>query len=146
MTHSTDEETGSPTVSQRGVAKSLPAGATQHATAGPYSPVLEVRADRLIVISGQVAVDAEGAVIGQTIEEQARATLENCRCQLATAGCTFDDVFKVNVFLTDLSLWARFNVVYASIVPDPKPVRTAIGCALLPGFLVEIEMWAAKST
>jgi 2-iminobutanoate/2-iminopropanoate deaminase len=146
MTYSTDEETGSPSASQRRTAKSLPAGATQHASAGPYSPVLEVRADRLVVISGQVAVDAEGAVIGQTMEEQARATLENCRCQLATAGCTFDDVFKVNVYLTDLSMWARFNVVYASIMPDPKPVRTAIGCVLLPGFLVEIEMWAAKPT
>jgi creatinine amidohydrolase len=131
MTHSTDKETASPTVPQRRMAKSLPAGATQHATAGPYSPVLEVRADRLIVISGQVAVDAEGAVIGQSIEEQARATLENCRCQLATAGCSFDDVFKVNVYLTDLSMWARFNVVYASVMPDPKPVRTAIGSALL---------------
>lgn len=146
MTHSTDEETGSPTVSQRRMAKSLPTGATQHATAGPYSPVLEVRADRLVVISGQVAVNAEGALIGQFIEEQARATLENCRCQLATAGCSFDDVFKVNVYLTDLSMWARFNVVYASVMPDPKPVRTAIGSALLPGFLVEIEMWAAKPT
>ena len=30
------------------------------------------------------------------------------------------------------------------MVPDPKPVRTAVGVALLPGFLVEVEMWAAR--
>lgn len=126
------------------MSKKVPAGATQHATAGPYSPVLEVRAETLVVISGQVAVDLEGNVVGDTIEEQTRATLENCRLQLATAGCSFDDVFKVNAFLTDMDQWSRFNDVYVAIMPDPKPVRTTIGCVLYPGFLVEIEMWASK--
>ncbi len=63
---------------------------------------------------------------------------------MATAGCTFDNVFKVNVYLTDLSIWDRFNVVYRSMMPEPRPVRTAVGTKLLPGLLVEIEMWAAK--
>jgi len=124
--------------------KQVPAGATQHKTAGPYSPVLEVDVDKLVVISGQVAIDPEGNVLGSTIEEQARATLENCRTQLATAGCTFADVFKVNVFLVDLADWPRFNTIYRELIPEPRPVRTAVGAALLPGFLVEVEMWAAK--
>lgn len=127
------------------MSKKLPAGAKQDATAGPYSPVLEVRAETLVVISGQVAVDLQGNVVGETIEEQTRATLENCRLQLATAGCSFDDVFKVGVFLSDLEHWSRFNDVYVTLMPDPKPVRTTIGCVLYPGFLVEIEMWASKS-
>lgn len=126
------------------MSKKVPAGATQHSTAGPYSPVLEVQAKTLVVISGQVAVDLEGNVVGETIEEQTRATLENCRLQLATAGCTFDDVFKVNAFLADMQDWSRFNDVYVTIMPDPKPVRTTIACGLYPGFIVEIEMWAAK--
>jgi 2-iminobutanoate/2-iminopropanoate deaminase len=126
------------------MSKKVPAGATQDATAGPYSPVLEVRAETLVVISGQVAVDLKGNVVGETIEEQTRATLENCRIQLATAGCDFNDVFKVSVFLSDFDHWSRFNDVYVAIMPDPKPVRTTIGCVLYPGFLVEIEMWAAK--
>jgi 2-iminobutanoate/2-iminopropanoate deaminase len=127
------------------MSKKVPAGAKQSATDGPYSPVLEVCADTLVVISGQVACDLEGNVIGKTIEEQTRAALENCCLQLATAGCTFDDVFKVSVFLTDMEDWSRFNDVYVAIMPDPKPVRTTIGCVLYPGFLVEIEMWAAKA-
>ena len=126
------------------MSKKVPAGAVQHSTAGPYSPVLEVRAETLVVISGQVAVDLEGNVVGETIEEQTRATLENCRLQLATAGCTFDDVFKVNAFLSNMEDWSRFNDVYVTIIADPKPVRTTIGCVLYPGFIVEIEMWAAK--
>ena len=125
--------------------KVRPEGARQHATAGPYSPVLEVDATRLVVISGQVAVDMSGEVVGSTIEEQTRATLENCTAQLASADCTLGDVFKVNIYLTDLDQWARFNAVYEEMMAEPLPVRTAVQAVLLPGFLVEIEMWAVKS-
>ena len=125
--------------------KTRPKDARQHATAGPYSPVLEVDATRLVVISGQVAVDMDGAVVGETIEEQTRATLDNCADQLASANCTLADVFKVNIYLTDLSQWMRFNAVYEAMMPEPLPVRTAVQAVLLPGFVVEIEMWAVKS-
>ena len=125
-------------------AKRVPTGATQHSTAGPYSPVLEIQADRLVVISGQVALDPHGNIVGDTIEEQTRATLANCRRQLETAGCNFDDVFKVNAYMADLNDWDRFNVVYMEILPEPRPVRTTIGAKLLRTFLIEIEMWAAK--
>lgn len=122
-----------------------PEGARQHVTAGPYSPVLEIDAQRLVVISGQVAVDRDGTIIGSTVEEQTRATLQNCANQLASAGCTLRDVFKANVYLADLGDWSRFNAVYAEIMREPLPVRTAVQAVLLPGFLVEIEMWAVKA-
>ena len=125
--------------------KTRPKDARQHVTAGPYSPVLEVDARRLVVISGQVAVDMDGVVIGETIEEQTRATLDNCVFQLASANCTLADVFKVNIYLSDLGQWTRFNAVYESMMPEPLPVRTAVQAVLLPGFIVEIEMWAVKS-
>ncbi|WP_033075608.1 RidA family protein [Sphingopyxis sp. MWB1] len=120
-----------------------PVASEQHVTAGPYSPVLRISRDAdIIVISGQAPLDLQGQVIGDTIEEQARVTLENCRKQLAAAGASFSDVFKVNVYMTDLADWPRFNNVYREIMPQPFPTRTAIGCALLDGFQVEIEMWA----
>jgi 2-iminobutanoate/2-iminopropanoate deaminase len=125
-------------------AKRVPGGAVQHSTAGPYSPVLEIQADRLVVISGQVAIDMEGGVIGETIEDQTRATLENCRRQLATAGCGFEDVFKVNAYMANLDEWNRFNAVYMEYFPEPRPVRTTVGAKLLRTFLIEIEMWAVK--
>ena len=125
--------------------KRRPEGARQHATAGPYSPVLEVDAQRLVVISGQVAVDPDGRVIGATIEEQTRATLGNCIDCLASAGCTLGDVFKVNIYLADLGHWTHFNEVYQEMMPEPLPVRTAVQAILLPGYLVEIEMWAVKA-
>lgn len=122
--------------------KQLPERTTQHVTAGPYSPVLTVRADRLAVISGQAAIAEDGTLIGKSIEEQTRATLDNCAQQLAAAGCAFRDVFKVNVYLADMSLWEPFNAVYREVMPAPMPVRTAVGVTLLDGLLVEVEMWA----
>ena len=122
-----------------------PESAKQHVTAGPYSPVLEIDAKRLVVISGQVAVDLDGTVIGSAIEEQTRATLQNCATQLASVGCTLRDVFKANIYLADLGDWSRFNAVYEEMMHEPLPVRTAVQAVLLPGFLVEIEMWAVKS-
>lgn len=118
--------------------------AEQHATAGPYSPVVNVKADEIVVISGQVAVDMAGNIQGETLEEQSRRTLENCRKQLMNAGCDLSDVFKANIYLTDLDGWDRFNTVYREVMPQPYPARTAIQAVLLPGLLVEIEMWAAK--
>jgi 2-iminobutanoate/2-iminopropanoate deaminase len=124
--------------------KFVPAGAIQHKTAGPYSPVVEVDARRLVVISGQVAIGLDGVMAGVTIEEQTRAALGNCRRQLATAGADFADVFKVNVYLRDLAEWARFNAVYEELLPRPLPARTAVQAGLLSDFRVEIEMWAVK--
>lgn len=124
--------------------KKVPDNAVQHTTAGPYSPVLEIDCRKLIVLSGQAALDHEGRVVGDTIEEQTRKTLENCAAQLQSAGCTMKDVFKVNVYFSDIGLWENFNRVYMDYIPNPYPVRTAIETKLLPGLLVEIEMWAAK--
>lgn len=117
----------------------------QHVTAGPYTPVVETRPGaRLLVISGQAPVDRSGQVIGETIEAQSRVTLENCRRQLEAAGSSFADVFKVTVYLTDLADWQRFNSVYRELMAEPYPARTAVQAGLLPGFQVEIEMWATK--
>lgn len=124
-------------------AKGRPAGAVQHTTAGPYSPVLHVRPDELVVISGQAAIGPTGELLGESVEDQTHATLANCIQQLGTAGCTLAEVFKVNVYMSDLGEWQRFNAVYESYMPDPAPVRTAVQAVLLPGLRVEVEMWAA---
>ena len=127
-----------------GSVKEVPVGSSQHVTAGPYSPVLRVRATELVVISGQVGVAPDGSVRSDDFTAQTEDTLENCFRQLSSAGLGPADVFKVNVYLTDLANWDAFNTVYRERFPDPKPVRTAVGTQLLPGILVEVELWAAR--
>lgn len=123
----------------------LPSGAGQHQTAGPYSPVLEIDPAKLVVLSGQAAIDPNGNVVGNTIEEQAAYTMDNCLRQLVSAGCGFNDVFKVNVYLKNLEDWPRFNEVYRGYFTGTLPVRTALKAGLLMNLLIEIEMWAVKS-
>ena len=124
--------------------KWVPGTASNHAASGPYSPVVVVPAGDIVAISGQGPQDASGTVIGDTIEEQTQLTLDNCRAKLAAAGCTFADVFKVSVFLRDLSEWGRFNDVYREAFADPRPVRTTAGVDLLLGMKVEIDMLARR--
>lgn len=122
----------------------LPEGATQHVTAGPYSPVLEITGKKIVCISGQAPISLDGKVIGNTIKEQTIKTLKNCEMQLKKANCSLNDVFKVTVYLKDLKDWPEFNEVYSSIMFKPYPTRSAVGVNLLETFLVEIEMWAVK--
>ena len=121
----------------------VPENASQHKTSGPYSPVLIIEPGKLVVISGQAAIDMEGNFIGETIEEQAAYTLDNCRKQLAVAGCGMDKVFKVTVYLKDITDWGKFNAVYVKYFGGAtKPVRTAVQAGLLGTLLVEVECWA----
>lgn len=124
--------------------KEIPQGASQHVTAGPYSPVLEISCSKVVVISGQTSTCMDGTVAGKNIEEQTRLVLENCQKQLETAGCSLENVFKVNVYMKNLEEWGTFNTIYQEMMPEPRPVRTAVQTGLLPGILVEVEMWAAK--
>jgi len=122
----------------------LPDNAAQHVTAGPYSPVLKINPGQIVVISGQAALNQAGETIGDTIEEQAKVTLDNCRTQLESAGSSLDEVFKVNAYLKDLSHWPRFNEVYKNYFSPPMPVRAVVETGLLYDFLVEIEMWSVR--
>ena len=103
----------------------------------PYSPV--VITDGLVFTAGQVGFDAQGAIVAGGIEAQTRQALENVRSCIAAAGCTMDDVVKVNAFLVDLADFAAYNEVYSGFFDEPYPARTTVGAALPGGLLVEIE-------
>ncbi len=104
---------------------------------GAYSQGL--RAGDFVFVSGQGPLDPQtGKVVGATIEEQTTRVLENIKAILEAGGASMADVVKVSAHLTDLSLFERYNRVYASYFPDPKPTRTTVG-SQLPGILVEID-------
>ena len=104
---------------------------------GAYSQGL--RAGDFIFVSGQGPLDPEtGKIVGETMEEQTARVLENIKAILAAGGATMADVVKVSAHLSDLALFERFNKVYDTYFPDPKPTRTTVGSQLL-GILVEID-------
>ncbi|HEX5839279.1 MAG TPA: Rid family detoxifying hydrolase [Anaerolineales bacterium] len=104
---------------------------------GAYSQGL--RAGDFIFVSGQGPLDPQtGQILGTTIEEQTARVLENIKAILEAGGASMADVVKVSAHLSDLSLFGRYNVVYATYFPDPKPTRTTVG-SQLPDILVEID-------
>jgi 2-iminobutanoate/2-iminopropanoate deaminase len=110
----------------------------------PYSPVV-VSGD-LVYTAGQVAQDAEGSLVSGGIEVQTRQVLENIRACVEAAGCTLDDVIKVNAFLANLADFEGYNTVYREFFGEPYPARTSVQAGLPPGILVEIEAVARRSS
>ena len=107
---------------------------------GAYSQGL--RAGDFLFVSGQGPLDpATGQIVGDTVEEQTARVLENIKAILEAGGASMADVVKVTAHLSDLSLFERYNKVYATYFPDPKPTRTTVGSQLL-GILVGIDVIA----
>ena len=106
-------------------------------TIGAYSQGLRV--GDFIFVSGQGPLDpVTGQIVGDTVEEQTARVLENIKAILEAGGASMADVVKVTAHLSDLALFERYNRIYATYFPDPKPTRTTVGSQLL-GILVEID-------
>ena len=103
----------------------------------PYSPVV-VSGDT-VYTAGQIGNDPEGNLVEGGIAEQARRTLENVGTCLDAAGCTLDDVVKVNAYLADLGDFPTYNEVDVEFFSKPYPARTSVQAGLPPGVLIEIE-------
>jgi 2-iminobutanoate/2-iminopropanoate deaminase len=109
------------------------------AAAGPYSQA--IRAGDLVFTAGQLGLDpTSGEFAGDDVATQAERALENLRAILEAAGSGLDRLVKVTVYLADIGDWPAVNEVYARIVPEPFPARSAFAVRDLPkAARVEIE-------
>jgi enamine deaminase RidA (YjgF/YER057c/UK114 family) len=102
-----------------------------------------VRADGLLFVSGQVGSREDGSPEPE-LKAQVRRAFDNLNAVLAAAGCTFDDVQDVTVFMVEPQ--KIFEEVW-EVVPEywgqePFPSLTAVGVTWLYGFDVEIKVVA----
>jgi enamine deaminase RidA (YjgF/YER057c/UK114 family) len=106
-------------------------------------------AGRLVAVSGQVAFDARGDVVGPGDPgAQARQVFENLRACLAAAGATFDDVVKLTFFVTDVAYLPAVRAVRDEFVDTSRPpASTAVQVVSLvrPDLLLEVEAFAVVS-
>jgi 2-iminobutanoate/2-iminopropanoate deaminase len=101
-----------------------------------------VRAGGFLYVSGIVAVDGEGRLVGEDdVVAQTRQVFENMRIVLEAGGCGFADVVKVTVFLTDIDDRPLINPIRQGIFGDTRPASTLVEVPRLavPGAKVEIE-------
>jgi enamine deaminase RidA (YjgF/YER057c/UK114 family) len=67
-----------------------------------YTHVVEVTAGRPVYISGQVALDANGDLVGPgDVGVRARQVFESLQAALRSVGAGFEQVVKLNVYLVD---------------------------------------------
>jgi len=109
---------------------------------GPYSQSVEL--DGWLFTSGMGGIDpATGELVPGGFEAEARQVLKNLQAILASAGCTFANVVKASVFITDLADFPKLNALYAEAMGDHRPARTTVQVAALPkNGLVEIDFLA----
>ena len=101
-----------------------------------------VRAGDLLFVSGIVAVDAEGRLVGgEDVVAQARQVFRNMRDVLAAAGCAFADVVKVTVYLTNAGDRPSINPVRQEVFGAARPASTLVEVSRLAvdGAKVEVE-------
>ena len=109
------------------------------AAAGPYSQA--IRAGDLVFTAGQLGLDpSSGEFAAAEVAGQAERALTNLAAILEAAGSGLDRLVKVTVYLADIGDWPAVNEVYARLVPEPFPARSAFAVKDLPkGARVEIE-------
>ncbi|MGK4580047.1 RidA family protein [Kitasatospora sp. HPMI-4] len=101
---------------------------------------------RLVAVSGQVALDADGKVVGEgDPEAQAQQVFENLERCLAAAGATFADVAKFTYYITDVAYLPAIRTVRDRFIDTERPpASSAVQVAALfrPELLLEIELFA----
>ena len=101
-----------------------------------------VRAGGFLHVSGIVAVDSEGQLVGgDDVVAQTRQVLDTMRAVLAAGGCGFEDVVKVTIFLTDIDDRPKINPLRQEAFGATRPASTLVEVPRLavPGAKVEIE-------
>ena len=105
-----------------------------------FSPA--TRVGTTIHVSGQVAMDANGALVGPgDCKAQAEQCFKNIETALKAAGATMDDLVKITCFLVNTSDYEAYAAVRRQRFPQNGPASSTVIIKALvkPEFLIEIE-------
>jgi enamine deaminase RidA (YjgF/YER057c/UK114 family) len=113
-----------------------------------YTQVVSVEgAGRLIFVSGQLPLDANGAVVGAgDIEQQARAVFDNIEKSLRRAGAEPYHIVKLTTYVTDIvkhpPLVRKVRAAVFGSQTPPASTMVEVPRFALPGILIEIDALA----
>lgn len=101
-----------------------------------------VAAGGLLFVSGIVPVDENRELVGgDDVVAQARKVFENMADVLSAAGCSFADVVKVTLFLTDVADRPLINPVRQQVFGEARPASTLVevSALVIPGARIEVD-------
>lgn len=100
----------------------------------------------LLVTSGYLGTHPDGSgVVKGGFEAELRRALDNVTAVLREAGCSWEDVVRINVSLTDIDRFAEMDRIFCDYARAPYPTRNTIGVARLwGGAQVGIDVWAMR--
>jgi enamine deaminase RidA (YjgF/YER057c/UK114 family) len=118
------------------LADSRPSGFTQ---------VVATRGENLIFVSGQVAVDRHGRLVGRgDLGAQTHQVFRNLAAALQAASAGLEDVVKLTIYVVDYKSSDRARLLEVRrryFAPENLPASTLVGVQSLAaeGFLIEVE-------
>ena len=104
-----------------------------------------VKVDNLIEITGTVAVDENGNVVGPgDAYLQTKFIIQKIEKVLQQAGATLADVIRTRMFVTDISRWEEYGKAHGEFFGNIKPCTSMIEVKglIAPEYLIEIEATA----
>ena len=109
------------------------------AAIGTYSQAVKV--GDTVYLSGQIPLDPKTMnVVEGPFENHVRRVFDNLLAVAKAAGGDFSNIVKLNIYLTDLSNFAKVNEAMAEYFSEPYPARAAVGVKELPkGVAVEMD-------
>jgi 2-iminobutanoate/2-iminopropanoate deaminase len=109
-----------------------------------YSHVVVVEGKKTVFVSGQLARDGAGNVVGaRDMRAQLRQVGENVKAALAAAGATLEDIVKTNTYVTDIDEFFKhvdIRMEYFAALPASTTVE--VRRLAHPDLMVEVEVIA----
>lgn len=109
----------------------------------PFSHV--VKAGDFLFLTSQLSVDLRtNEIIGGTIEQQTKRSLDNIKFLLQATGSTMDHIVKIVIYMRDISKFKEMNAVYRKYFKEgEEPARTTVQApSPMEDIDVEIEVTA----
>jgi enamine deaminase RidA (YjgF/YER057c/UK114 family) len=110
-----------------------------------WTHVVSASGGRTIYVSGQVAVDEQGQVVGQgDLQAQTEQAFKNVLRALVAAGATFEQVVKTSLFVVGLRpehvpILREVRSRYVSATKPPASTLVGVSALVGPDWLIEIE-------
>lgn len=107
---------------------------------GTYSQAVKVAGGETVYLSGQIGLDPAQMKMVSGIDTQIEQVITNLKAVAVASGGSLSDVVKLNVYLIDLTDFAKVNEAMSRHFSQPYPARAAIGVSALPrDALVEMD-------